>query len=130
MSFLTVTPPLDEAEFNRIDGERVQRDANQGGLEWVTDRPIVVAGRWHGTFGAVYSADWLLSLFAGPAIGFADLLVVPSRYIFVDATKRESFAIAGLGFVLSTGFWVAFGDVLDALTGVFRRRWTKRSTKT
>jgi hypothetical protein len=128
-SFLTFSTPLDDAEFSRIDRERVQRDANQGGLDLVTDQPIIVAARWHGTFGAMNFADWLLSLFAAPAIGFAELLVVPSRYIGIDATKRESYAVAGIGFVLSTGFWVAFGDVVSALRRLHKRRAAKRATQ-
>jgi hypothetical protein len=128
LSFLTFTPPLDSAEFSRVESERVQRDADRGGIDLITDQPIVVASRWHGTFGAVNFADWLLSLFAGPAIGFAELLIVPSRYIGIDATKRESFAIAGLGFILSTGFWLAFGDVVSALRRRFRARAAKRLT--
>jgi hypothetical protein len=129
MSFLTFSTPLDDAEFSRIDRERVQRDANQGGLDLVTDQPIVVAARWHGTFVAVNFADWLLSLFAAPAIGFAELLIVPSRYIGIDATKPESFAIAGIGLVLSTGFWVAFGNAASALRRLYRRRAAKRATE-
>jgi hypothetical protein len=74
-------------------------------------------------------ADWLLSLFAGPAIGFADLLIVPSRYIGIDSTKRESFAIAGIGFVLSSGFSVVFGDVVSALRRLYGRRVAKRSSE-
>jgi hypothetical protein len=130
LSFLTLSTPLDDAEFTRIDSERVQRDTNQGGLDLVTDQPIIVAARWHGTFGAVNFADGLLTLFAGPAIGFTELLIVPSRYIGTDATKRESFAIAGIGLVLSTGFWVAFGDVVSALRRLYRRRATKRAPET
>jgi hypothetical protein len=53
LSFLTFSTPLDDTEFIRLDRERVQRDANQGGLDLVTDQPIIVAARWHGTFGAV-----------------------------------------------------------------------------
>lgn len=82
-----------------------------------------------GAFGAVNFADWLVSVFAGPAIGFADLLIVPARYMGVGATKRESFAIAGLWFGLSTDFWIAFGDLVSVLARLFRRRATKRPTK-
>jgi hypothetical protein len=129
MSFLAFSPPLDDAEFGRIETERRQRDADPGHREWTTDQPIVVAARWHGTFGAVNFADWLLTLFAGPAIGFAELLLVPSRYIGIDATKRESFAIAGFGFVLSTGFWVVFEDVVSALRRLRIRRAAKRASE-
>lgn len=122
LSFVTVTPPLDGVEFGRVENERVQRDPDPGRLDLVTDRPIVVAGRWHGTFGAMNLADWLLSLLAGPAIEFAALVVVPSRFIGLDATKGESYAIAGLGLVLSTAFWLAFGDMVTALGRAFRKR--------
>lgn len=129
ISFLAFSPTLDDEEFGRIETERRERDARPGHLEWTTDQPIVVAARWHGTFGAVNFADRVLSLFAGPAIGFVDLLVVPSRYIGIDATKRESFAIAGFGFVLSTGFWVVFGDVVSALRRLYRGHAAKRASE-
>jgi len=114
-SFLTFNPRLDDAEFSRIERQRLQRDTGLGGLDLVTDQPIVVAARWHGTFGAVNFADWLLGVFAAPAISFADAIVVPPRYSGTDATKRESYVIAVTGFVLSTGFWVSFGDAVTAL---------------
>ena len=40
---------------------------------------------------------------------------MPPRYSGTDATKRESYVIAVTGFVLSTGFWVSFGDAVTAL---------------
>jgi hypothetical protein len=129
ISFLAFSPLLDDEEFGRIETERRQRDADPGHLEWTTDRPIVVAARSHGTFGAMNFADWLLMLFAAPAIAFAELLIVPARYVGIDATKRESFAIAGFGFVLSSGFWGVFGGVVGALRRLYRRRATKRATE-
>jgi hypothetical protein len=121
VSFLIFSAPLATSEFARIDAERTQRDTLSG-MDLMTDQPIVVAGRWHATFGAINRADLLLSLFAAPAIDFARLLVVPPRYIGADATKGESFAIAGLGFVWSTGFWTALGTAVSALIGKHRRR--------
>jgi hypothetical protein len=118
-SFLIFSSPLATAEFQRIAEERARRDADPGGMDLTTDRPIVVAGRWHGTFGALNFPDRLLSLFAAPAIGFADLLVVPVRYSGLDATKGESFAIAGLGFLLSTVFWATVGGAVSSLTRAF-----------
>lgn len=64
-------------------------------------------------------------------IFFAQHLIVPYTEIEgIHATKRESFAVAGIGFVLSTGFWVAFGDVVSALRRWLRRRAAKRATET
>jgi hypothetical protein len=129
MAFLVFSPPLGDEQFARVETERRQRDAHPGHLEWATDQPIVVAARWHGTFGAMNFADWLLTVSAEPAIAFADLLIVPSGYKGIHATKRESFAVAGLGFALSTGFWVAFGDVTSALRRWYRRRAARRATE-
>jgi hypothetical protein len=83
----------------------------QVGLDIVDDAPIVVAGRWSGTFGAVNTADYALHLAAGPAVTFVEWLVVPPRYRFsgIPASKGESHVIAGIAFVLSTSFWTAFG---------------------
>ena len=75
LSFLVFTPPLPNAEFERIAAERAQRDAGAGGLDIIHDKPTVVASRWHGTFGAVNVSDWLLTLFAAEAIGFARVLI-------------------------------------------------------
>ncbi len=55
-------------------------------------------------------------------IRFAQLLIVPSRYVGIDATRGECFAVAGLAFVLSTAFWVAFGGAVRALGRRFRAR--------
>jgi hypothetical protein len=76
ISFLIFSPPLPTSEFERIAAERAQRDAISGGMDLTTDQPIVVAGRWYGTFGTMNFADGLLSVFAAPAIGFADLFQV------------------------------------------------------
>jgi hypothetical protein len=122
MSFLAFSPPVDDVEFGRVEAERRQRDADSGPLGLTKDLPIIVAARWHGTYGPVNFADRLLSFFAGPAIGFAELMIVPTRYIGIDVTKRESFAIAGFGFVLSTGFWVVVGSIVSALRRLYRRR--------
>jgi hypothetical protein len=121
LSFLAITPELPASEFRRIDAERAKRDADSG-LDLITDQPIVVAGRWHGTFGAFTAADRLLTLFAAPAIAFSAMLIVPVRYIGIDATKRESVAIAGLGFVLSTAFWTAVGGTASGLRRKSRAR--------
>jgi hypothetical protein len=67
ISYLIVTPPLAMSEFEQIEAERTLRDAGTGGLDFVTHAPTVVAGRWHGTFGAVNVADSWLTLFAFPA---------------------------------------------------------------
>jgi len=129
-SFLAFSPLRDDGEFSRVERQRLQRDEGQGGLDLVSDQPIIVAARWHGTFGSVNFADWLLGVFAAPAVSFADLLVVPPRYSGTDATKRESYVIAIIGFVLSTGFWIAFGDVVSALRSLYKRHAATGATGT
>jgi len=127
ISFLIFSPPVPTSEFQRIAAERAQRDAVSGGMDLTSDLPIVVAGRWHGTFFPENRVDSLLWFFAAPAIAFADLLVKPARYIGIDATRGESFATAGLGFLFSTAFWAAVGGIMSALGRAFLRglrRWT------
>jgi hypothetical protein len=108
-AFVVFTPPVDDSEFQRI-ADTVLHDA-----------PTIVAGRWHGTFGAVNVPDRLLSLFDPGAVEFAQLLLLSPRY-GIDATRRESFAVAGLAFILTTAFWVTFGGAISALRRRYRRR--------
>jgi hypothetical protein len=59
----------------------------------------------------------------------AELVIVPSRYIGILATRRESFWIAGLGFVLSAAFWAAISDVVNAIPQRRRKRKTRDLAK-
>ena len=121
IAFLAFNPPLTQSEFAEIMARRAGQDSKDG-LDIIDDAPLVVAGRWKGTFSAVNAADYALSLFAGPAVTFTELLIVPPRYIGSYATKGESYVIAGVGFVLSTSFWAALGEGISALGHVYRRR--------
>lgn len=115
------TAPLSQAEFQRIDARRQEADSTGGLVNFATDQPTVVAGRWHGTYGVINFADGFLTMSAGPAIGFANTIVVPARYDG-EATKRESFAIAGLALFLSTAFWTAAGGLATSAMQSLRRR--------
>jgi hypothetical protein len=124
-SFLVFNPPLTDSEFAEITAGRARQDSPSG-LDIVDHAPIVVAERWSGTFGAVNDADRALSFFAGPAVMFTNLLVVPPRYIGSYATKSESWVTAGVGFVLSTAFWAALGGGISALRRAYSRRQAAR----
>lgn len=80
ISFLVFNPPLTESEFSEITARRAGQDS-QNGLDLIDHEPLVVDGRWSGTYGAVNNADRALSLFSGPAVMFTNVLVVPPRYI-------------------------------------------------
>jgi hypothetical protein len=108
IAFLIATPALDRSELARIDHEREMKS----GFDFIHDAPIVVAARWHGTFGAVNTADMQLSFAAAPAITFAQLLAVPPPQVGAAAKGEESFVIALLAFVLSTAFWYIAGHGL------------------
>ena len=128
ISFLVFNPPRPASEFAEISARRAGQDSRDGGIDIIDDAPIIVAGRWKGTFGAVNSADYALSIFAAPAVTFANSVVVSPRYIGSYATKGESWLTAGLGFVLSTSFWTAFGGGISALRRAYpRRRSTGRT---
>ena len=124
ISFL-FTPPLTASEFVEIVAHRAGQDS-QDGFDIVHDVPIVVAGRWFGTWGAVNAADYALHVFAGPAVIFAELVVVPPSFSGNYATKGESYAIAAVAFVLSTSFWTAFAGGISALRRAFLRRQAAR----
>src|SRR5438105_564505 len=55
--------------------------------DFVTDQPIVVAARWHGTLAPSAFADEFLTLFAAPAILFAGLQC--SRTLSRGACRHE-----------------------------------------
>lgn len=120
MAFLLFNPPLSESEFAEITARRAGQ--SQDGFDLIDHAPIVVAGRWSGTYGAVNNADRALSFVADPAVMFTNSLVVPPRYIGSEATRGESWVTAGVGFVLSTSFWTAFGGGVSALRRAYRRR--------
>jgi hypothetical protein len=112
--FLVFAVRVDPAEFQRIAAERARRDAHQG-MDLMSHTSIVVVGRWVGTYGSWNFADRLLTLAAGPAIYFSRLLIVPIDYFGIDGnTKNESLGIAASGFLLSTAFWAAIGEVTTA----------------
>jgi hypothetical protein len=125
LSYVIVTPPLGASEFRQIEVERVTPKSGASGLDNIFHWPIVVAGRWHGTYGPMNFADGLLSVFASPAIDYAHLQVVPSRYVGSTPTRGESFVVAAFAFFLSTAFWAAFGDVVSGGIQWIRRRSRK-----
>jgi hypothetical protein len=88
LSFLTFTPPLDNAEFSRVDKERVQRDAEPGRLDFVTDQPTVVAARWHGTFGAVNSLTGYCRFLRLPRSGSRSFWLCPRATS--ESTRRNA----------------------------------------
>jgi hypothetical protein len=88
--------------------------------ELVHDAPIAVANRTVGTYGSVNAADRLLGLAAGPAVFYMKdtvLLAWPS----VDDVAA-SYVVAGLACVLSSAWWLAFGNAVTA----FRHRRRER----
>lgn len=103
-AFVAFTPPVEDSEFAQVAAQREPLHADSGQLEIIHDAPTIVAGRWHGTFGAVNFPDRLLSLVDPGAIPFAQLLVIPPRHLASGATRAESFVVGGLAFLLSTAF--------------------------
>lgn len=124
VAFLLLTPPLTLAQFVEIDSERARREADSA-MTLMSHQPVIVAGRMVGTYWSINIMDRPLHLFAGPAIQYAALIVVPIRYGTANATRPESFVIAGAAFVLSTAFWAVFAPGVTSLARwyrTFRRR--------
>jgi hypothetical protein len=115
-TWFLLSPAVPESEFARIAAERAGR--NVSGMELVEDAPTILAGRWHGVYGAVNAADRWLTLFAAPATWFAEALVVPPM---PGVTRAESMAVAVLAFVFSTAFWVAAPDIFRGLRRAYRQ---------
>jgi uncharacterized membrane protein YfcA len=65
IAFLVFNPPLPESEFAEITARRAGQSRDGLDLDLIDHAPIVIAGRWSGTFGAVNNADLALSFFAG-----------------------------------------------------------------
>lgn len=119
-AFALFSPQVSPAEFQQIRADRADQDAHPGSMNFVTDQPVVVAARWHGTYGVINLADGLVTVSANPAIGFATMITVPAAHL--RATKRESFIVAGVAFFLSTAFWAAVGATASAVMRRYRDR--------
>jgi hypothetical protein len=126
--FLAFGERVTGAEFARSVAERARLDAGTGSLTLIHDAPTVVASRWVGSFGAVNAADRILSLFAGPAVGFSQVVVAPAGISIAEGlivTPAASWGVAATAFLLSTTFWIAVGSVVSAV----RRRRRARSLR-
>lgn len=137
IAFLIVAHALTSTEFERIQAAWNPRDAGSG-LGRMSHEPVIVAGRVHRTCGGENRVDRLLGFFAGPAIDWAALVAVPlDRGGPANATRRESYIVGGVGFILSTAFWAAFAPAVSfvvrlavssvvRLLGRYRRvRWRR-----
>jgi hypothetical protein len=123
IAFLVVTPKLTSADFEAIQAERIRIDADSD-MDLATHEPVIVAARMLGSYGAEERLDRLLGLFAGPAITWAAMVIVPVEYGTSRATRRESYYVAIVAFTLSTAFWLAFAPALSS--GVRRLRRLRR----
>ena len=103
LAFVGFTPPASDAE--------IAARLTPGGGEVVHHAPTLVAGRWHGAFGAVNAGDRLLTIVAAEAVDVAQLVADPD----LSTTRGESWRVAALAFALSTAVWTLLGAVFGAL---------------
>jgi hypothetical protein len=127
-AFLIAVPPLAPSDFERIHAERMRRDA-ESGFDLNTHEPVIVAARPHGSY-LDNGTELLLEIFAGPAIQWTASLTVPMGYGAARATRRESFIVAGGGFILSTAFWAALAPAVSSVIGFCRRHLRERCVRT
>lgn len=92
----------------------------------MSHEPIIIAGRVHRTYYTENGADRLLGLLAGPAVYWTVLVTVPVDRGPALATPRESYIVAGVGFILSTAFWAAFATAVSFLV---RFGWRYHKTR-
>jgi hypothetical protein len=122
LGYLALTHQISDAEFHEIDKERAAREAREaeGYFEEIhSGLPSVIAGR---------EVNWSvpLKLLSGPAIVFAEYYVVPQRHRHWPPTRKESYTIAAIGFVLSTAWWTTVGTAVPWIHQVLQRRRRKR----
>jgi hypothetical protein len=123
LGYLALTHQMSDAEFQEIEKERAAREAREaegyfeeihGGL------PSVIAGR------EVDHWSVPLKRLSGPAIVFAEYYVGRQRHRHRPPTRKESYWIAAIGFVLSTAWWTTVGTAVPWIHQVLRRRRRKR----
>jgi hypothetical protein len=127
LSYVVVTPPMPGIELDAIPRQRAADDARwlDGRVNGIHDGPSVLAARESG-FWPVNPSHRFLLLMSGPVIGFAELQVVPSRYLGTRPTSGESYWIAGIAFVLSTAWWTTVGGLVAWIRSVWKQRAAAR----
>jgi hypothetical protein len=114
-AFLVAVPPLTPSDFELIHAERTRRDT-ESSVDWTTHEPVIVAARPYGNDPCSDNGtNLLLGVFAGPAIHWTASLTIPMRYGAARPTRRESFIVAGGGFILSTAFWAALVSAVSSV---------------
>ena len=73
------------------------------------------------TYGARTTTDKILAIMADPAILVATHYVVPSQYAGEPAMERESYLIAAVAGLLSSAWWLAFGNAATSFAAYLRR---------
>jgi hypothetical protein len=129
LSYLVFTPPMPDSEFDAIIRQRAADDARwqEGGVDIIHDGPSVLAARESG-FWPVSPLHRFLLLMSGPAIGFAELHVVPGRYLTTRPTSAESYWIAVIAFLLSTAWWTTVGGLVAWIMSVWKQRVVPRTS--
>ena len=92
------------------------------GVDLWHGQPVMVAGRSVGVHGSVNAADRFLGVLAFEAIGFTIVVVGLATGTISDHAVTQSYVVAGIAVVLSTAWWLAFGNAVSA----FRRRRRER----
>lgn len=117
LSYLVFTPPMPDSEFDAIVRQLE-------GLDIIHDGPSVLAGREAG-FWPVNPSHRFLQVMAGPAIGFAELHVMPASGTL--PTRTESYWIAVIAFVLSTAWWTTVGGLATCIRSAWKQRVVART---
>jgi hypothetical protein len=122
VAFLVFTPQVAATRFEEIAGQRAVRDRG-GSIYAGSDQPTILAARYIGGFRGIPLPELSLLVLAGIPTIIAEQYVVPARYVGSPPTRRESYVIAGIAFVLSTAFWATISRAIGSLWTAMRRRW-------
>jgi hypothetical protein len=119
---LVFTPQVEATRFEEIAGQRAVRD--RGGFIYaVSDQPTILAARYTGGYRGIPLPELSLMVLAGIPAMIAEQYVVRGRYDGSPPTRRESYVIAGIAFVLSTAFWATISRAIESLWKARRRGW-------
>jgi hypothetical protein len=121
-AFVLSTSPAPAAEFDEAARARTTKD---GGMNWVTDAPTFVAGRHFGGWRSMPLSERFVVTMTGPTVFMTEMLAKPVSFVLARPTRRESYVIATIAFVVSTGFWALVGT---AVSRVQRRVRFARAT--
>jgi hypothetical protein len=120
--FLLFSPLVPDETFQAVARIRASGNAGMG----TTDVPTVVAARPFGGWSPSLFPGGLASAMSGAFVDRIQLHAISGLYVGAGPTRRESYVIAAVAFIVSTAFWSAFGGALAWMRRSISKRLSQR----